>query len=211
MGSLSSEQPLQRYRPSFPHRLFLGASVNRPRKGTARQTTRFPPPWRWRVIQTKSRQTLVFHPGGSTGRLRIFHFREGDERSFVRRFSFGRRMVPEPRTEVFVDGGPGPLFSKRSKNSSLRCTYCGRSLSFRSQAGSKKPKYSEGLRLWKLRGCTDVRERHSARSMMARISTERLVASTIWSLEYPLLAAHRHHGVNTTLPNIHEQNLYHAG
>ena len=153
----------------------------------------------------------MLHPGGSTCRLRIFRFWVSDERCFVGRFSFGRRMVPEPRTGFLVDRGPGPFLSKRSKSSSLRCTYYGRSLSFRSQGGSNTPKYSEGLRLWKLRGCTDVRERHSVRSMMARISTVRLVASTIWSREYPLFPAHRHHGVNTTRPSIYKQNLCHAG
>ena len=120
-------------------------------------------------------------------------------------------MVPEARTFFFVDGGPKTLCSKRGTSGSLRCTYCDRSLSFRSQAGSKKPRYSDGLRRWKLRGCTDVRKRHGVRSMMARTSTERLVASTIWSRENPLFPAHRHHGVNTTHPSIYKQMLYHAG
>ena len=33
---------------------------------------------------------------------------------------------------------------------------------------------------------------------MARNSTERLVASEIWSRENPLFSAHRQHGVNLT-------------
>ena len=47
--------------------------------------------------------------------------------------------------------------------------------------------------------------------MMTRASTERLVASMIWSREIPLFPAHRHHGVNTTRPIIYKQMLYHAG
>ena len=47
--------------------------------------------------------------------------------------------------------------------------------------------------------------------MMARISTERLVASTIWSRENPLFPAHRHHRVKTTRPSIYKQLLCRAG
>ena len=120
-------------------------------------------------------------------------------------------MVPELERFCFKDGEPGTSFSKRGTSGSLRCSYCGRSLSFRSEACSNKLKHSEGLRLRKLGGCTGVRERYGVKSMMVRISTERLVASTSWSRENPLFPAHRHPRVKTTRPSIYKQLLCHAG
>ena len=49
------------------------------------------PFWR-RIIETKSRQTLIFDPGGSTGRLRAH---QCDARCFVGSFSLGRWMWQE--------------------------------------------------------------------------------------------------------------------
>ena len=71
----------------------------------------------------------------------LFRFWEGDERCFVASFRLGARWYPRLELFIFVDGGPGASFSKRGTSESLRCTYCGRSLSFRSQAGSNKLKY----------------------------------------------------------------------
>ena len=71
----------------------------------------------------------------------------------------------------------------------------------RSEADWRKPHKSDGTRLWKLRGRTDVRERHGARSLMARNSMERLVASTIWSREGSFFPVH---GVNSALPSIYK-------
>ena len=52
-----------------------------------------------------------------------------------------------------------------------------------------------------MNGC---RERHGARSLMARNSTEHLVASTIWSREDPFFSVH---GVNTALPSIYKCDI----
>ena len=49
------------------------------------------PSFWWRVIETKSRQTLVFDPGGSTGHLRACPFL-GTWRALLCGFSLGRWM-----------------------------------------------------------------------------------------------------------------------
>ena len=82
-------------------------------------------------------------------------------------------------------------FSHKRPSDSLRRTYCGQSLSPQSQTGSEGPQKPGGTRLWKLRGRTDVGERHGARSLIARTPLSGLAASTIWSREDPLFSVHQ--------------------
>ena len=81
-------------RTIFP-RFSFSWSLGEIKKSTSRTNNQRAPLCRWRVIQTKSRQTLVFDPGGSTGRLRACPFWEVSARCCVGRFSFWRRMTPE--------------------------------------------------------------------------------------------------------------------
>ena len=81
-------------RTIFP-RFSFSWSLGEIKKSTSRTNNQRAPLCRWRVIQTKSRQTLVFDPGGSTGRLRACPFWEISARCCVERFSFWRRMTPE--------------------------------------------------------------------------------------------------------------------
>ena len=114
-----------------------------------------------KVKETKSRQTLVFDPGGSTARLRACPFLGAWHALLC--------------GEVFVwapDGTQGwsvfgrwvtwnIIFRERYK----LIVYAVRIAVFRSQAGWRNS------RLWKLRGRTDVRKRHGASSLMGRNST----------------------------------------
>ena len=56
-----------------------------------------------KALEAKTKQTLVFDPGGYTGRLRSCPFFGNVARVCVGRFSFGRRMVPE--AEAFLADG----------------------------------------------------------------------------------------------------------
>ena len=105
-------------------------------------------------------------------------------------FRLNAAMVSEAGADL-VRGGPVHHFPNSRPSDSLRCTYCGRSLSRRSQADSREPKKSDGTRLWKLRN-----ERMSGNVMEREAWWQEtpwsgLVASTIWSREDPLFPAHR--------------------
>ena len=95
-------------------------------------------------------------------------------------------MIPEAG-EFFGRRRTWNSFSKKG-NTRLVTSYVLRSIAISSQPGwfdeaKKEKKKPDGSRLWKLKGWTDVRKRHGARSLAARNSTERLVAITIWSRE----------------------------
>ena len=134
----------------------------------------------------------MFGPGGSTGRLRAFSFlgTRGAllcEEVFVRALDeatafFSRWMTRSHQLTGEVQANH------------LRCTYCGRSLFPRSQAGLKISCRQQRHEAILAMGWTGVRERHGARSLMARNSTECLLASAIWSLVDPRFPGHRQHG-----------------
>ena len=75
-GLLPADIASTAMRTIFPRPFFLG-SLEKTKKRTSRTNNQFAPFCRWRVIQTKSTQTLVFDPGGSTGRLRACPFLRG--------------------------------------------------------------------------------------------------------------------------------------
>ena len=57
-------------RTIFLRPLFFWSLSEETKKSTTRTTNQLAPLCRWRVIQTKSRQTRVLDPGGYTGHLR---------------------------------------------------------------------------------------------------------------------------------------------
>ena len=56
---------------------FFSWSLGEIKKSTSRTNNQLAPLCKWRFIQTKSRQTLVFDPGGSTGRVSACPFLGG--------------------------------------------------------------------------------------------------------------------------------------
>ena len=99
----------------------IGENTKKSKRRTNNQLT--PPPcWR-RVIRTKSRQTLVFDLGGSTGRLRACPFLG---RRHALRSGWARLnavMVAEARA-FLAHRRVGHHFQERTSNS-LRCRFCG--------------------------------------------------------------------------------------
>ena len=91
-GLLSSGTASTAMRTVFP-RPFLSWSLGRETKRRAGRTNfdQLAPPYWTRVIQTKSRQTLLFDPGGCTGHLRACPFIGG-----WRAFFFGEAFVGTP-------------------------------------------------------------------------------------------------------------------
>ena len=104
-----------------------------------------------KVLETKSRQTLMFDPDDSTGRLRTCPFLGGwcallCGEVFVW-VPDGTRLVhflAEGRLELY--------FPREVKATCLRRTYCGRSLFLRGQAGLNESSKFNGTRLYELRG-----------------------------------------------------------
>ena len=74
------------------------------------------PFWR-RVIETKSRQTLVFDPSGSTSHLRACPVLKRGERCFVGSFSLGHWMVPVAGAFVWQKHDLGTSFFRERYNS----------------------------------------------------------------------------------------------
>ena len=89
--------------PRSPFSRSIGKETNKTNSQTNKQLPS--PCWR-RVIETKSRKTLVFDPGGSTGRLRACPFLGWWRTLLCGRFWFERRTVLEAGA-FLVDGGPG--------------------------------------------------------------------------------------------------------
>ena len=86
----------------FPHWFCLTKDIKSRSSQYATDWSRF---WKLKVLETKSRQTLVFDSGGSTGRLRCF----------MGRFSFGSRLVAvwnvfgkQWSRNIIFDRGSGP-------------------------------------------------------------------------------------------------------
>ena len=70
---------------------------------------------RWRnVLETKSRQTLVFDPGGCTGRLRACPFLGGRHALLCGRFVWDAAMVSEAGA-VLLDGGIQHHFPRKGQ------------------------------------------------------------------------------------------------
>ena len=144
-----------------------------------------------RVIETKSRQNLVFDPGGSTGRLSPCPF-WGTWRALL----CTEALVLEwlvPICSVFlagrmtrevsykIEGGPRNIIFRSGVQATR--TYCGLPLFFFSEAGLKRACHRGRLEAIGCQGQTIVRERHGAE--LDDSSAECLVASAIWNREDP--------------------------
>ena len=127
-----------------------------------------------RVIEAKSGQNRMFDRGGSEGRLRAWSFL-GTWRGLL----CGEVMRFEglDQAAAFLEEGwlEHQVVGERYANR-FRRTYSGQSPFFSSAAGSKCHALEGSSRL------SDV-ERHGAKSLTARNSAERLVASPIWNRE----------------------------
>ena len=151
-GLLPTDTASTAMRTIFP-RPFFSWSLGETKKRTSRINNQLAPFWSfwWRVIETKSRQTLVFDPGGSTGRLSACPFLRA-----WRALLCGKGFVWAPdgtrgwRVFWHIDDSEYH-FPREAQANRLRRTYCGQSQSLRSRAGSRKrsrkPKTSDGSRL----------------------------------------------------------------
>ena len=93
--------------------------------------------WKFKVLETKSRQTLVFDPGGCTGHLRACPFL-GAWRALLCREVLCLGTGWYPRLQRFLaDGGLGVIIlqGRYKQVVYVVCMYWGRSLFLRSQAG----------------------------------------------------------------------------